>query len=143
MSKFCLGTGKTYTISLSLLRLAELQHRLKLEVSSRPKIVFITAMTHAAIDACRNKLLRLITNYRSIDSLTTEWLDDLQVEQVIKGNEHPAPAKIGVGMHIYTGTIYQVRWLFKFLNPNGPSFETQHTLSCIILQSDIPWPWIA
>ncbi|TFK44927.1 hypothetical protein BDQ12DRAFT_695260 [Crucibulum laeve] len=98
------GTGKTYTISLSLLRLLEVQRRLG---DRNRKIVFITAMTHAAIDACRNKLLRLIDHYQDIESLPTQWLSDLKIEQVLKGNNHPAPPKSGSGIRVYTGTIYQ------------------------------------
>lgn len=100
------GTGKTYTIALSLLRLLDVQHR---HGDSARKIIFITAMTHAAIDACRKKLVHLISCYRAIDSLSTAWLDRVKVEQVLKGSEHPAPSSSGLFDYIYTGTTYQVR----------------------------------
>jgi len=99
------GTGKTYTISLSLLRLLEVEYR---HCGPAPKIIFITAVTHAAIEACRSKLLRLMDAYRSIDSLPQQWLDDVRVEVVSRGNDHPAPQRKGSLVQIYAGTIYQV-----------------------------------
>ncbi|RDB25120.1 hypothetical protein Hypma_007621 [Hypsizygus marmoreus] len=82
------GTGKTYTIALSLLRLLDVQHR---HGDTSRKIIFITAMTHAAIAACQ-----------------TQWLERVVVEQVLKGNDHPAPSASKALVHIYTGTIYQL-----------------------------------
>ncbi|KAF8963694.1 hypothetical protein BDZ97DRAFT_1819948, partial [Flammula alnicola] len=99
------GTGKTYTISLSLLRLLEVERR---HCGPIPKIIFITAITHAAIEACQSKLLRLMDAYRSIDSLPHKWLDEVEVEVVSRGNDHPAPPKSGSGLRIYAGTIYQL-----------------------------------
>ena len=87
-----LGTGKTYTISLSLLRLLEVQRR---RGDNRTKIIFITAITHAAIEACRTKLLKLMDAYRSIDSYPTAWLRDIKVEVVTKGSGHSPPLKEG------------------------------------------------
>jgi hypothetical protein len=52
-----IGTGKTYTVSLTLLRLLEVEYR---HHGPAPKIIFITAFTHVAIDACRSKLLHLM-----------------------------------------------------------------------------------
>ena len=99
------GTGKTYTVSLTLLRLLEVEHRHHGPVR---KIIFITAVTHAAIEACRSKLLRLMEAYRSIDSLPSQWLDDIGVEVVSRGSDHPAPHSGGSLVQIYAGTIYQV-----------------------------------
>jgi len=98
------GTGKTYTISLSLLRLLEVQAQDT--ARQHPTVVFITAVTHAAIEACCGKLEQLIQVYRSIKDLPTAWLDELKIEMVTKGNEH-APPK-GTSVAIYAGTIYQV-----------------------------------
>ncbi|KDR75650.1 hypothetical protein GALMADRAFT_248246 [Galerina marginata CBS 339.88] len=99
------GTGKTYTISLSLLRLIEVERR---HYGPKPKVVFITAVTHAAIEACKSKLLRLMDAYRSVDSLPNKWLSDVKVEVVSRGNDHPAPSRTGSAVQIYAGTIYQL-----------------------------------
>lgn len=74
----------------------------------------ITAITHAAVEACRNKLAKLMDAYRSIDSLPTKWLEDIKLEVVSRGSEHPAPKRSGNTMYIYAGTIYQVKSLYVF-----------------------------
>ncbi|PPQ77251.1 hypothetical protein CVT26_005990, partial [Gymnopilus dilepis] len=99
------GTGKTYTIALSLLRLIAVERR---HDGPQPKIVFITAITHAAIEACRGKLVQLMETYRSIQSLPKNWLDDIQVQVVSKGNDHPPPPRSRSGVYVYAGTIYQL-----------------------------------
>ncbi|KAF8911535.1 hypothetical protein CPB84DRAFT_1722843 [Gymnopilus junonius] len=99
------GTGKTYTISLSLLRLIAVERR---HHGPQPKIIFITAITHAAIEACRGKLVRLMDAYRSIASLPKSWLDDVHIRIVSKGNDYPPPPRTGSAVHIYAGTIYQL-----------------------------------
>lgn len=53
--------------------------------------------------------------YRDIESLPKKWLDDVNVEIVTKGNDHPPPPKGGTSVHIYAGTIYQVRLSVSFL----------------------------
>lgn len=105
------GTGKTYTISLSILRLLEVERRHCGEVR---KIIFITAFTHSAIEACRSKLVKLMEAYRSIESLPLKWLDDVQIDVVSRGSDHPAPPKSGSGIRIYAGTLFQVRELNQF-----------------------------
>jgi hypothetical protein len=100
------GTGKTYTIALSLLRLLHVQHRLSVHTC---RIIFLTAMTHAAIQACLSKLSHLMDCYRQIKDLPVKWLDHLKVEHVTKGGEHPAPNSQLQTIHIYAGTVYQVR----------------------------------
>jgi len=100
-----IGTGKTYTICLSLLRLLELERR---QDNYDQRIFFMTAMTHAAIEAMLNKLSFLMDCYRTIASLPTEWLDDVSVERVVKGNEHAGPGHTHL-VYIYAGTLYQVR----------------------------------
>lgn len=103
------GTGKTYTIALSLLRLLDVQHR---HGDRNTRIIFMTAMTHAAIEACLAKLSHLIDCYRSLDASLWGWLDQVAVEQVLTGYEHPAPSRSGHLVHIYAGTIYQVKIVF-------------------------------
>jgi AAA domain len=75
---------------------------------NKTKIIFITAITHAAIEACRSKLSRLMDSYRSIDSLPTQWLRDVKIEVVTKGTGHSPPQREGSSIQIYVGTIYQV-----------------------------------
>lgn len=71
------------------------------------RIIFLTAMTHAAIDAMRAKLLFLMECYRTIASLPTEWLNDVKVEHILKGSDHAGPSHTHL-VHIYAGTLYQV-----------------------------------
>ncbi|KAF9012543.1 hypothetical protein BDQ17DRAFT_1344125 [Cyathus striatus] len=99
------GTGKTHTVALSLMRLLEVEHKLRINDT---KIVFITAMTHAAIAACQSKLERLIECYKQIEALPAVWLDRVRIEEVRQGNDHPAPSSNASHIHIYTGTIYQL-----------------------------------
>lgn len=105
------GTGKTHTIALSLLRLFNVYANTTSEPgpdSLSPKIVFVTAVTHAAIDAVLKKLTYLIQCYRSIDSLPNEWLDKIFIEHVKNGNEHAAPS-VSSAFSLFAGTIFQVR----------------------------------
>lgn len=101
------GTGKTYTISLSLLRLIEAERR---QPGVQSKIIFITAVTHAAIQACWTKLVSLIDSYLSFQHLSNNWLKDVRVELVTTGNDHPGPILDGHTVYIYMGTIFQVSW---------------------------------
>ena len=100
-----LGTGKTYTVALSLLRLLEVQHRCG---RATKQIIYITAMTHAAIEACMSKLEQLCRVYRSICGLeeSIQWLDDISFQHVRVGATHPPPSKHSI--HIYAGTVFQV-----------------------------------
>ncbi|KAG6920219.1 hypothetical protein DXG01_004988 [Tephrocybe rancida] len=116
------GTGKTYTIALSLLRLIDAQCRLG---NTDRKIIFVTAMTHAAIDAVRKGLLYLIDCYRAIDSLPTAWLDRVRVEQVLAGRTHPGPQQSSSLVHIYAGTTYQ---LYNFTKQR-PSIQ----VDCVVV----------
>lgn len=63
-------------------------------------------MTHAAIEACLTKLSHLISRYREIPDLPIAWLDHLNIEHVLRGNDHEAPRTNGY--YIYAGTVYQV-----------------------------------
>ena len=99
------GTGKTYTISLSLLLLIDVERR---RWGPQRKTIFISAVTHAAIEACRNKLVQLLDTYRAIPNLPNKWIDDVSVEVVGIGNDHPRPRESGNAIHVYMGTIYLV-----------------------------------
>ncbi|KAJ8076718.1 hypothetical protein PM082_001141 [Marasmius tenuissimus] len=102
------GTGKTHTIALSLLRLLNIQYLLGHEPS---KVIFITAMTHAAIDAFLGKLKYLTECYRAIEGLDIEWLDAIKVEHVLSGQKHPRTTLSRTT--IFAGTIYQLYNLCK------------------------------
>lgn len=100
------GTGKTYTISLSLLRLFQI--RSTCECDSQ-YVVFLTAMTHAAIEACLSKLRSLIDHYRECGRLgmNVNWLDKVNIERVMSGSTHAGPSKDET--YVYAGTVYQAR----------------------------------
>jgi len=72
------------------------------------RIFFVTAMTHAAIEAMLNKLSFLMDCYQTIASLPTKCLDDTSVEHVVKRNEHVGLGHIHLE-YIYARTLYQVR----------------------------------
>ncbi|KIK67555.1 hypothetical protein GYMLUDRAFT_37712 [Collybiopsis luxurians FD-317 M1] len=113
------GTGKTHTIALSLLRLFYLYANNINEPESNdllpPKIVFVTAVTHAAIEAVLKKLSSLIQYYKSIDSLPSKWLETVSIEHVTNGNEH-RPPQTSVDFSLYAGTIFQ---LYNFSRKNS------------------------
>ncbi|KAL5483134.1 hypothetical protein ACEPAI_8363 [Sanghuangporus weigelae] len=97
------GTGKTYTISLSLLRLIQIKSA---DDNPRRLIIFVTAMTHAAIDACASKLNGLMLNYQSLPGLDTGWMRNVSLERVMSGATHPVPDSEKT--YIYAGTVYQL-----------------------------------
>lgn len=99
------GTGKTHTLAATLLQF------LRFYIGRGQKqIVFLTAMTHAAIRACLEKLSKLVKCYREIPGLDVGWLDKVKIEHVEKGGDHPLPPKDGTNSFIYAGTVYQVRF---------------------------------
>ena len=102
----------------------DVQHRMQ---SSSYKVVFLTAMTHAAIDACLTKLSQLINRYREIPDLPTAWLGRLNIEHVLKGNDHDAPRTDGY--YIYAGTVYQV-----CANCDLTQISIEHFITAIQLQ---------
>lgn len=98
-----LGTGKTYTVSLSLLRLLEVRHKCDMHDK---QCIFLTAMTHAAIEACLGKIKALMQRYREIPGLNASWLDSITLERIFSGGTHPISRDAKT--HIYAGTVYQV-----------------------------------
>ena len=69
-------------------------------------IIFITAMTHAAVAACIAKLEVSIRNYGQISGLDSGWLNTLHLEHVTSGATHTLPKPRMT--YIYAGTVYQV-----------------------------------
>lgn len=101
-----------HTIALSRLRLLDVLSRVEDDVH---QIILLTAMTHAAIDACLAKLSHLVEKYHEIPDLPTAWLDNVKIEHVLKGNDHAPPKP--ESHYIYTaGTVYRVspRLTFEF-----------------------------
>ena len=100
-----LGTGKTYTVSLSLLRLITVERR---HDGMQPKIVFVTAMTHNAIRAIQDALFHLMEIHRSLSSMERKWLENIQIHNISRGENYPPPHKSESNVEIYAGTMYQV-----------------------------------
>ena len=113
------GSGKSYTIALSLLRMVEVQSRTRALAPEHQQIIFVTAMTHAAIHACLSQLNKIIECYRRVPHLSLQWLDDIHIERVLVGSTHSKPKLYGVTKThvdgslkpqtwIYAGTVYQL-----------------------------------
>jgi hypothetical protein len=100
------GTGKTYTLALSTLRIIEALGPRALELCP---IILVTATTHAAIEAIVGKINTLIGHYRGLKERDSSWLDSISLQRVFSGATHSAPTEGKV--HIYAGTTYQ---LYKF-----------------------------
>ncbi|KAF4599971.1 hypothetical protein EYR40_007077 [Pleurotus pulmonarius] len=98
------GTGKTHTIALSILRLLDAETRTG---RIRTRVIFVSAMTHAAIQACLDKFHFLTNCYKDISDLNTAWLDEVKIEKVLNGNNHPPP-NLTRFRYIYAGTVYQL-----------------------------------
>lgn len=129
------GTGKTYTLALSLLRLIDVERRLK----NRERIVvYLSCVTHAAIEACLKKLQFLMGCIQRIESYEKGWLNRLRVEHVLKGGEHPGPSKQGGEDEtiIYAGTVYQV--LFFELYLSRSTFLTRCTVVQLLEEEPRP-----
>jgi hypothetical protein len=99
------GTGKTHTITSTLLRLVQINAS---QNPGRPLIIFLTAVTHAAIQACLSKLAKLVAAHRALVGLPVAWLDSLSIEHIEQGSSHALPPVGGRRSHIYAGTVYQV-----------------------------------
>lgn len=73
-----------------------------------PYYILLTAVTHAAIQACISKLRELMGLYRQFPGMKLDWLDNIRLELVQSGALHPLPEDNNA-THIYAGTVYQVR----------------------------------
>jgi hypothetical protein len=65
-------------------------------------------MTHAAIQACLDKLTYLTDCYHKIEGLPVAWLANVKIERVMEGSKHPAPTDNSRYTYIFAGTVYQV-----------------------------------
>ena len=96
------------------------------------QIIFITAMTHAAIHACLSKLRKIIEHYRCVPYLSLEWLDELHLEHVLVGSTHSKPTmpksdadgSLKADTWIYAGTVYQLYTFGKRL---------EHGVDCVVI----------
>ena len=80
-------------------------------------VIFVTAMTHAAIKTCRTMILRLIRAYQSVLPSVKPYLDNVDVQLVSRGNDHPPPRCAWPFIEIYIGTLYQVSRFFVLAVP--------------------------
>ncbi|KAH6869217.1 hypothetical protein BKA70DRAFT_1131921 [Coprinopsis sp. MPI-PUGE-AT-0042] len=103
LADIAIGTGKTHTFALALLRLLEAEWRLGLK---RTRVIFVTAFMHVAIDACIAKLLLIMNVYRKTHGPPCEWLERIVLEKVAQGYSQPC-SDIVDRTHIYVGTLYQ------------------------------------
>ncbi|PPQ75118.1 hypothetical protein CVT26_008296 [Gymnopilus dilepis] len=99
------GTGKTYTIALSLLRIIAVERQFH---GPRRQVMFITANTHAAVEACYRRLRNLMGIYVAVSPMQKSWLDGVNTQNVCRGTSHPPPPEGGSGIDIYAGTMYQL-----------------------------------
>jgi hypothetical protein len=95
------GTGKTHTLALSILYLLEI-----LYLNSKEKVVvWMTAVTNAAIEMFVSKLEFLRARIRAIPSLNKEWLDDFSVVRLTSGTKPEIPQ---TRLVVMAGTVWQL-----------------------------------
>ncbi|EJD55311.1 P-loop containing nucleoside triphosphate hydrolase protein [Auricularia subglabra TFB-10046 SS5] len=101
------GTGKTYTVSLSLLRMVECRYAAH---GPRARTFFVTAVTHAAIEAFRKKVDYLVQSYMKLADAEYElrWLKSMRFEHVKQGGSHVRLPVTHGSVHVYCGTAYQL-----------------------------------
>ena len=95
------GTGKTHTLALSVLYLLEI-----LYLNTRDKVVvWMTAVTNAAIEMFVNKFEFLRDRIRAIPNLNKEWLDELRILRLISGAKPELPK---TRLIVAAGTVWQL-----------------------------------
>ncbi|KAJ3192803.1 hypothetical protein HK101_005946 [Irineochytrium annulatum] len=107
------GNGKTHTLALAALRMIETEHRLSLPAQGKLHI-FMTALTHAAIDTFRKKLEQLLRIRKSPlfnDFEQSGWTDMLTIVS-LKDDKAQLMASA------YTITLGTVWALFRKLRMN-------------------------
>lgn len=102
------GTGKTHTLALSMLYLLEILST----KSTENVIIWMTAVTNAAIDMFVRKLEFLRDRIRAIPNLPCEWLDNLSVLRITSQNK---PLPFATRFTIAAGTVWQLwNWNEKY-----------------------------
>lgn len=95
------GTGKTHTLALSVLYLLEI-----LYLNTTDKVVvWMTAVTNAAIDMFVNKFEFLCDRIRAIPNLNKEWLSELGILRLTSGTKHEIPK---TRLTVAAGTVWQL-----------------------------------
>lgn len=102
------GSGKTHTLALSMLQLFEILHR----TTKDKVVVWMAAVTNAAIDIFLNKFQFLCDRVRSIPDLSNSWLNDLKVLRIQSG---PKPALPRERLTLAAGTVWQLwNWIDRY-----------------------------
>ena len=105
------GTGKTHTLALSLLYLLEILYL----IDDQKVMVWITAVTNAAIEMFVSKFEFLCDRVRAIPNLQKEWLDEVKVLRLTAGAKPDLPKSRFV---IAAGTVWQLwNWNEKHRRP--------------------------
>lgn len=95
------GTGKTHTLALSVLYLLEILYL----NTTENVIVWMTAVTNAAIEMFVGKFEFLRDRIRAIPNLNKEWLDELSVLRLTAGAKHDLPK---TRLTVAAGTVWQL-----------------------------------
>lgn len=107
------GSGKTHTLALSMVQLLEILYR----TTTDKVVVWMTAITNAAIDIFLSKFRFLCDQVRSIPNLSTEWLDALTVLQIQSGAKPALPQS---RLTLAAGTVWQL-WNFNDQRRHTPT----------------------
>ena len=107
------GSGKTHTLALSTLQLLEILHR----TTTDKVVVWMTAVTNAAIDIFLSKFQFLCDRVKNIPNLSNEWLDELKVLRIQSGKK---PALPRGRLTLAAGTVWQL-WNWIDVHRHVPS----------------------
>jgi hypothetical protein len=102
------GTGKTHTLALSTLYLLEILYTM----TTDKVIVWMTAVTNAAIEIFVQKLEFLRDRIKAIPNLKKEWIDALSILRITSGPKPPLPKG---RLTVAAGTVWQLwNWNEKY-----------------------------
>ncbi len=107
------GSGKTHTLALSMVHLLEILYR----TTTDKVVVWMTAVTNAAIDIFLSKFRFLCDRVRSIPHLSAEWLDALTIRRIDGRNNHSFPQS---RLSLAAGTVWQL-WKYHDLQSHTPT----------------------
>jgi AAA domain len=96
------GTGKTHTLALSILYLLEIMYL----HTQGTVIVWMTAVTNAAIHQFLRKFEMLMDKIRAIPHLQKDWLDEVSIVHLTSGKQSvvPPPGRL----RVVAGTVWQL-----------------------------------
>jgi hypothetical protein len=102
------GTGKTHTLALSTLYLLEILYL----TTTEKVVVWMTAVTNAAIEIFVNKLEFLRDRIKAIPNLNKAWIDGLKILRITAGSK---PALPSGRLTVAAGTVWQLwNWNEKY-----------------------------